>query len=224
MRGVEALARWSDSERGSVSPEMFVSIAEDGGMIDTLSDWALGEACRQLALWRMQGPSVPSISVNLSPTNFQNAALPDIIRRALDDNGLVPGDLTLEMTESVMLDKRPETMATLTALFDMGVRLSMDDFATGYSSLGYLRRLPVSELKLDRSFVMGLETDEAARTLSSAIIRIGDALGLSVVAEGADTAAQRDFLLEQGCLIAQGYFFARPMAADNLTEWARARH
>ncbi len=224
MRGVEALARWSDPKRGNVSPEVFVSIAEDGGMIDTLGDWALGEACRQLASWRAQGLNVPSISVNLSPTNFQNAALPDVIRETLDVNGLVPTDLTLEMTESVMLGKRPEAMRTLTSLFDMGVRLSMDDFGTGYSSLGYLRRLPVSELKLDRSFVMGLESDQAARTLSSAIIRIGESLGLSVVAEGVETAAQRDFLLEQGCTIAQGYFFARPMTADNLTEWARARH
>lgn len=221
LRGVEALARWSDPERGSVSPEIFVSIAEDGGMIDALSNWALGEACRQLALWRSQGLDVPSISVNLSPTNFQNAGLPETIRRILAANGLSPGDLTLEMTESVMLVKRPETMATLTALFDMGVRLSMDDFGTGYSSLGYLRRLPVSELKLDRSFVMGLETDEAARTLSSAIIRIGESLRLSVVAEGVETAAQRDFLLEQGCLVAQGYFFARPMAADQLAQWVQ---
>ena len=224
VHGVEALARWFDPQRGSVSPEIFVSIAEDGGMIDTLGDWALGEACRQLAAWRMQGLNVPSISVNLSPTNFQNAALPDTIREKLDLNGLAPADLTLEMTESVMLGKRPETMSTLTALFDMGVRLSMDDFGTGYSSLGYLRRLPVSELKLDRSFVMGLESDEAARTLSSAIIRIGESLGLSVVAEGVETAAQRDFLVEQGCQIAQGYFFARPMTAENLTQWARGRH
>ncbi|RYF52283.1 MAG: GGDEF and EAL domain-containing protein [Comamonadaceae bacterium] len=223
LRGVEALARWHDPQRGVISPDVFVSIAEDGGMIDQLGEWALLEGCSQLAKWRAQGLAVPSVSVNLSPTNFQNVELPEIIGRTLALHGLVPADLTLEMTESVMMGKRAETMHTLTALFDMGVRLSMDDFGTGYSSLGHLRRIPVSELKLDRSFVTGLENDDASRTLASAIIRIGDSLGMSVVAEGVETAAQRDFLLEQGCLIAQGYFFSRPLTAENFGTWLRAR-
>lgn len=223
LHGVEALARWHDAQRGVIPPDQFVSIAENAGMIDRLGEWALKEGCRQLAAWRAQGLTVPSMSVNLSPTNFQNVGLPDIIAQTLAENGLVPADLTLEMTESVMMGKRTETMLTLTALFDMGVRLSMDDFGTGYSSLGHLRRVPVKELKLDRSFVAELESEVASRTLASAIIRIGESLGMSVIAEGVETAAQRDFLRDQGCMVAQGYFFSRPLSADDFTTWLRAR-
>lgn len=221
LHGVEALARWHHPERGDIPPGVFVPIAEDADMIQQLGEWALRDACQQLARWRADGLAVPSISVNLSPTNFQHVNLPDQIEQILSLNGLLPDDLTLEMTESVLLGKQAETMRTLSALFDLGVRLSMDDFGTGYSSLGHLRRLPVSELKLDRSFVMGLEHDIASRTLSSAIIRIGDSLGLSVVAEGVETAAQRDFLVREGCLAAQGYFYAKPMSAENFALWRR---
>jgi len=221
LHGVEALARWHHPERGDIAPGVFVPIAEDADMIQQLGEWALKDACQQLARWRADGLTVPSISVNLSPTNFQHVNLPDQIERILSANGLLPDDLTLEMTESVLLGKQAETMRTLSALFDLGVRLSMDDFGTGYSSLGHLRRLPVSELKLDRSFVMGLEHDTASRTLSSAIIRIADSLGLSVVAEGVETAAQRDFLIGEGCLAAQGYFYAKPMSAEHFAMWRR---
>jgi EAL domain-containing protein (putative c-di-GMP-specific phosphodiesterase class I) len=142
-----------------------------------------GRACRQLSQWRAKG-SVPAVSVNLSPSSFHNLDLPRMIADTLDRNDLAPQDLTLELTESILLDTNPSTMKTINEVHAHGVRLSMDDFGTGYSSLSYLRRLPVSELKLDRSFVADLEHDEAARALSSAILGIGKSLHLTVVAEG----------------------------------------
>ena len=219
LHGVEALARWPHPTRGLISPAIFIPLAEDAGLINLLGQWALREACWQLAAWRAQGIAVPSISVNLSPTNFQQRDLPRFIQSVLQEFSLQPNDLTLEMTESVLLDKQAETLLTLQALDEMGVKLSMDDFGTGYSSLGYLRRLPVSELKLDRSFVIGLEHDKASRTLASAIIRIGESMELTVVAEGVETTGQRDFLLDQGCRIAQGYLYAKPVSGTDFGLW-----
>ena len=154
---------------------------------------------------------VPAVSVNLSPSSFHNLDLPRMIADTLDRNDLVPQDLTLELTESILLDTNPSTMKTINEVHAHGVRLSMDDFGTGYSSLSYLRRLPVSELKLDRSFVADLEHDEAARALSSAILGIGKSLHLTVVAEGVETQAQLDWLHRHHCDQVQGYLLARPM-------------
>ena len=170
--GVEALARWTHPTRGNLSPDVFVPIAEDSGLIQVMGEWALREACRQLAHWRAQGLAVPSISVNLSPTNFQHPELPGLIQETLAQHGLAPADLTLEMTESVMMEKQTETIRILSTLDTMGVRLSMDDFGTGYSSLGHLRRLPVTELKLDRSFVVGLETVSYTHLTLPTILRV----------------------------------------------------
>ena len=162
------------------------------------------------------------MSVNLSPTSFHNLDLPRMIADTLEHNALKPQDLTLEITESLLLDTNPGTMRTLQAVHSQGVRLSMDDFGTGYSSLSYLRRLPVSELKLDRSFVADLENDEAAQALSNAILGIGRSLHLTVVAEGVETAAQNTILREQGYPVAQGYLFSRPLPAADLEQWLQA--
>ena len=187
LYGVEALARWRHPTLGEISPARFVPLAEECGLIGDLGDWALREACSQLATWRHNGLRVPSVSVNLSATNFHNLNLPRMIAATLAEFGLAPGDLMLEITEGVVLDATAGTLRTIAELHRLGVRLSMDDFGTGYSSLGHLRRLIVDELKLDRSFVQGLESDDAARALTSAVIRIGESLSLPVVAEGSRT-------------------------------------
>ena len=174
LYGVEALARWRHPTLGEISPARFVPLAEECGLIGDLGDWALREACSQLATWRHNGLRVPSVSVNLSATNFHNLNLPRMIAATLAEFGLAPGDLMLEITEGVVLDATAGTLRTIAELHRLGVRLSMDDFGTGYSSLGHLRRLIVDELKLDRSFVQGLESDDAARALTSAVIRIGE--------------------------------------------------
>jgi len=219
LHGVEALARWHHPQLGEVSPARFVPLAEECGLIVELGHWALREACGHLADWRRRGLAIPTVSVNLSPKNFHHIGLPRLIADILQQHGLQPGDLTLEMTESVLMDGSPETLATITALHQQGIRLSIDDFGTGYSSLGYLHRLPVDELKLDKRFVHDLDSDEASRALTQAIVRIGESLRLTVVAEGVETAAQQQFLTESGCQVVQGFLFARPMPVDALEGW-----
>ncbi|WYX27992.1 EAL domain-containing protein [Achromobacter denitrificans] len=221
LYGVEALARWRHPTLGDISPARFVPLAEECGLIGDLGDWALREACSQLAVWRGKGLRVPSVSVNLSATNFHNLNLPRLIEAILAEFGLAPADLMLEITEGVVLDATAGTLRTIAELHRLGVRLSMDDFGTGYSSLGHLRRLIVDELKLDRSFVQGLESDDAARALTSAVIRIGESLSLPVVAEGVENEEQRRFLIEQGCAAGQGFLFSPPLPADDLEEWLR---
>lgn len=223
LYGVEALARWSHPQLGEISPLRFIPLAEECGLIADLGSWALAEACHQLARWRAQGLVIPSVAVNLSLSNFHSLDLPQIIAQTLSDNGLVPADLTLELTESILLDSNPRTMNIIEQVHAQGIRLSMDDFGTGYSSLSYLRRLPISELKLDRSFVADLETDEAARALSRAILGIGHSLGLTVVAEGVETAGQSAMLREQGYPVAQGYLFSPPLAPQDLQKWLMAK-
>ncbi|KRC84872.1 diguanylate cyclase [Achromobacter sp. Root83] len=223
LYGVEALARWRHPTLGDISPARFVPLAEECGLIGDLGDWALREACSQLAVWRNNGLRVPSVSVNLSATNFHNLNLPRMIAATLAEFGLAPADLMLEITEGVVLDATAGTLRTIAELHRLGVRLSMDDFGTGYSSLGHLRRLIVDELKLDRSFVQGLESDDAARALTSAVIRIGESLSLPVVAEGVENEEQRRFLIEQGCAAGQGFLFSPPLPAGDLEEWLRGR-
>lgn len=223
LYGVEALARWRHPTQGDISPARFVPLAEECGLIGDLGDWAVHEACSQLAVWRAKGLRVPSVSVNLSATNFHNLNLPRLIEATLAEFGLAAADLMLEITEGVVLDATAGTLRTIAELHRLGVRLSMDDFGTGYSSLGHLRRLIVDELKLDRSFVQGLESDDAARALTSAVIRIGESLSLPVVAEGVENEEQRRFLIEQGCAAGQGFLFSPPLPAADLEEWLRGR-
>ena len=223
LYGVEALARWTHPQLGEVSPARFIPLAEECGLVAELGRWALREACRQLSEWRARGLKVPAVAVNLSPTSFHNLDLPRMIADTLRHHDLKPADLTLELTENILLDTNPSTMKTIDEVHAQGVRLSMDDFGTGYSSLSYLRRLPVSELKLDRSFVADIETDEAARALSNAILGIGRSLHLTVVAEGIETESQSVWLEEQGYPVAQGYLFSPPLAPEALAQWLEER-
>lgn len=221
LHGVEALARWRHNTLGDISPGRFIPLAEECGLIGILGQWALTQACRQLKEWRSHGLNVPSVSVNMSPSNFHNLDLPGMIADTLECNGLKPSDLILELTENILLDTNPRTMQTIETLHAQGILLSMDDFGSGYSSLSYLRTLPISELKLDRCFVADLETDAAARALSSAILGIGRSLSLVVVAEGVETEKQRETLREQGYPVAQGFLYSRPLPPDEFELWMR---
>ncbi|OLF53929.1 EAL domain-containing protein [Pseudomonas chlororaphis] len=222
--GVEALARWEHPCLGSISPTHFIALAEECGLINDLSQWVLREACEQLARWRRSGIGVPSMSINLSPLNFQNLNLAPLIARQLHASDLQPADLCVEVTEGVFLCDSPCTEQTIRDLHALGVRLAIDDFGTGYSSLGYLRRLPISELKLDKSFVDDLEHDASCRALSEAVIGIGKGLSLRVVAEGVEDGQQRDILRAQGYDVGQGYLFSMPLSARTFGQWFAGWH
>jgi len=223
LAGVEALARWHHGETGNVSPDQFIPLAEQCGLVVDLGYWALDEACGQLARWRAAGLRVPSVAVNLSPLNFHHHELPDVIAGILRRHRLAGSDLTVEITEGLVMESKPEIQATLAAVRGLGVRLSMDDFGTGYSSLGHLLNLPVDELKLDKSFVQGLDSHHAAATLVDAAIRIGQSIGLTLVAEGIEEESQRAFLCAHGCEIGQGYLFAMPMPPAAFETWLAER-
>ncbi len=223
LMGVEALLRWQHPHLGMVPPMRFVALAEECGLMGQLSEWVLNHACRQMAEWRRRLIPVPNVAVNLSVSNFRDASLPAQVAGMLQQYQLQPNDLTLEMTESVMLDDNPQVLATVHAVRALGVHLSLDDFGTGYSSLGNLHRLPIQELKLDRSFVQDLENSAVARALTTSVLRIGESLDLQVVAEGVETEDQRVFLAERGCSALQGYLFARPLPPQALETWLSDR-
>jgi diguanylate cyclase (GGDEF)-like protein len=217
--GVEALVRWNDPVLGDVPPDRFIALAEECGLIGAIDAWVLETACAQLAAWQREGVPVPNMSVNVSPLRFHSDDVPAHVRRLLSLHALKPSALMLEVTERVMLSDDERTREGLRTLHEMGVRLSVDDFGTGYSSLGYLKRLPVSELKLDKSFVNDLEHEASDRALAEAVIGIGQALGLQVVAEGVETPGQREWLARAGCTVAQGFLFTRALPADELVAW-----
>jgi len=223
LHGVEALARWTHPHFGEVEPSRFIPLAEETGLIDELGRWALAEACQQMARWRQAGVAVPHVAVNLSARNIHDEGLPAMVAQLLREHGLAASDLTLEMTESAMLDASFGVVATIEALRAMGVKLSLDDFGTGYSSLSYLHRLPMDELKLDQSFVRDLGASTAARALTNTILRIGDSLSLTVVAEGVELPAQAEFLACRGCAVLQGFLYGRPMPAEALERWIAER-
>lgn len=221
LHGVEALARWCHAQLGTVSPARFIPIAEECGLIGELGKWALEEACFQLSDWRKRGIDIPSISVNLSSTNFHDLDLPRFIADLLQRYALNPCDLILEITETVMMDANPSTTRTMHEIHAQGVRLAMDDFGTGYSSLGHLRNLPVSELKLDQSFVHDMNRDETVLALTQAVIRIGESLNLTVVAEGVEDRQQYDLLKQQGCDAIQGHLISPPILASDFERWLK---
>ena len=221
LYGAETLCRWRDDEAGDIPPGRFIPLAEESGLIAQLSDWALEEACRQLGLWRRQGLPVPRISVNLSPSNFREAGLMEKLLQRLDEHGLVASDIILELTENVLLDNDPATMALLKKAHGLGFRLALDDFGTGYSSLSYLRELPISEIKLDQFFVYDLHTDELSQRLSQAVLCIGESLGLTVIAEGIENFEQYALLKQQRYHVAQGFLLSAPVPPAEFENWLR---
>ncbi len=211
--GGEALLRWQDPQLGLVTPDAFIGLAEDTGLIIPLGEWALAEACRTVARWEQVGLLPPdfTMAVNLSARQVAQTDLARRVRQVIEGNGSVASRLCLEITETVLMeDSSVEIMRDLKAL---GVRLSIDDFGTGYSSLGYLKRFPVDSVKVDRSFVDGLGTEGEDSAIVAAVVSLGHALGLSVVAEGVETSGQLRALVELGCDRAQGYWFSGPRNA-----------
>jgi diguanylate cyclase (GGDEF)-like protein/PAS domain S-box-containing protein len=214
--GAEALLRWQHPEHGFVPPGQFIPLAEESSLILPLSRWVLAEACRQAAAWQRRYPDAPPITVgvNLSVRQFQHPALVDEVAAVLRETGLDPHCLSLEITESMMMETAEGTSVILRRLKELGVKLAIDDFGTGYSSLGYLKRFPVDMLKIDRTFVAGLGRDPEDSAIVHAVIRLAHTLGLEVTAEGIETADQADNLRATGCELGQGYLFARPLPAD----------
>jgi len=218
--GVEALVRWEDPERGLVPPGQFIPMAEESGMILRIGNWVLREACRQAASWRAElGDDAPlPVNVNLAARQLAQEDLPETVAHALSEAGLEPRHLSLEITETALLEC-PETPArTLAALRELGVRVLLDDFGTGYSSLSYLRQFPVDVLKIDRSFIAELGDGPEASAIVEAIVGMGHALGLEVLAEGIETEDQAREVTRLGCDLGQGYLFARPAPADAMPD------
>jgi diguanylate cyclase (GGDEF)-like protein len=223
IRGVEALLRWQHPQRGAIAPSVFIPIAERFGLINELGNWVIDEACRQMHEWQQSGLRM-RVAINLSVHQLrQNEDLLGRIEAALRRHAIAADRLLCEITESVAMEDIRTTQRAFDGLGRLGVFLSIDDFGTGYSSLSYLRQLPARQLKIDRSFIQDLAVSADARAVVDAVIRLAHALSLSVVAEGVETPAQRDILLELGCDELQGYLFAEPMPAAALLDWAAGR-
>jgi len=214
LLGAEALLRWNHPVQGQLMPDQFIALAEKTGAILPIGAWVLDEACRQLAVWHAMGRTAWSMAVNLSALQFCQAGMVDLVAKALARHGVPPGCLTLEITESTAMRDVEASLAILTQLDGLGVRIAIDDFGTGYSSLLHLKRIPASELKIDRGFVRDLAEDSEDAAIVSAIVALGRTLKLQVVAEGVETAAQRTFLADLGCDTLQGYLLGRPMPAS----------
>jgi diguanylate cyclase (GGDEF)-like protein len=213
----EALVRWPHLRRGMVMPDQFIPLAEEVGLIDALGAWVLAHACNIAAAW----PTHIGVAVNLSPLQLKGGRLIDVVREALAASGLAPRRLELEITESVPLDDNSISLATLHALRGLGVRVSIDDFGAGFSSVSYLRRFPFDKIKIDRSFVRDVATDRSARAIVQAMATLGQSLGMAVTAEGVESAEQMHAVRELGCTQAQGYLISTPRPAAELAAMIR---
>lgn len=221
LYGFEALARWSDPVHGHVPPNRFIPLAEETGEIENIGRWVVREACRQLAEWRTMSLTIPTLSVNLSALHFRSNQLPDQVSEAMVEFA-IPGDqLTVEITESMMMEQDEEILRRIETLRNMGVGLSIDDFGTGFSGLSRLVSLPVTELKIDKTFVDRCQTEKRIQSLLEAIIRIGQSLNLMVIAEGVETKEQFELLRSMNCPVIQGYYFSRPIPADEIADWMK---
>jgi EAL domain-containing protein (putative c-di-GMP-specific phosphodiesterase class I) len=214
IAGFEALARWRHPEKGDISPADFIAEAEAAGLIAALDSHVLRTACREAASWR----NPLSISVNVSPLEFLIGDLPDRVEAVLKETGLDPERLELEITESIMVSDAEKALATLGRLRALGIGIALDDFGTGYSSLSYLHRFPLTTLKIDRSFVAKLGETLESVAITRAVIQLGHALGIRVVAEGVETPEQLDFLIQEDCDLTQGYLLGRPLQAQDYAE------
>jgi EAL domain-containing protein (putative c-di-GMP-specific phosphodiesterase class I) len=218
MIGIEALLRWDHPVHGSVSPSRFIPLAEECGLITPLGEWVLATACRQTKTWQDKYKRKLDISVNLSSQQFFSSDVASVVLETIYDIGLTPNSLHLELTETILMNDVKETIVTLNKLRDAGVSLAMDDFGKGYSSLSYLKQLPLDTLKIDKSFVMDLENNRDDAAICAAIIAMAHNLDLKVIAEGVETKEQLKFLQEQGCDQVQGFLISKPLSAEKLEE------
>ncbi len=219
---VEALVRWQHPEKGLISPAAFIPMAEETSLILPLGEWVLRMACRQLKLWRAQGLTSLRMAVNLSAVQFRQAQLPSLVQEILEETGINPSDLELEITESITLENIDKGIETMNKLDQLGVRFAVDDFGIGFSSLGYLRQFPIHTLKVDQSFIKDLATNADDAAITAAIIAMAHNLNLDVIAEGVESEAHLDFLREHQCHKVQGYYFSRPLPAEDLEKYLSA--
>ncbi|MCU7864789.1 MAG: EAL domain-containing protein, partial [Candidatus Thiodiazotropha sp. (ex Lucinoma borealis)] len=216
---VEALLRWNHPRRGLVSPTVFIPLAEDSGLIGPIGEWVIKGACEQLSQWHKSGYPDLKLAVNLSSRQRELGLEASYLKQVLDDNRLSPSALNLEMTESLLMRDTDEAITWLSSFKALGVNLSVDDFGTGYSSLSYLKRFPVDVLKIDRSFVSDLPSNSDDASLVKTIVAMAGSLNLELIAEGVETEEQADFLVGIGCYNLQGFYYAKPMTAANMTSW-----
>ena len=212
IEGYEALMRWPHPDRGEISPEVFIPLAEEIGMIDTIGHFVLNTACNEAMNW----PDHLRISVNVSPLQFRNGNILNVVLRALGASGLSPERLEIEITEAVLMDKGTQTSSIIRQLRSFGIGISMDDFGTGYSSLRYLLSYPFTKIKIDKSFILNLEEEQNSRAIIRAIIGLGKSLGLMVTAEGIEHEDVRDYLRQEGCAQGQGYLFGKAEPAASI--------
>ncbi|MGO9330051.1 MAG: putative bifunctional diguanylate cyclase/phosphodiesterase, partial [Steroidobacteraceae bacterium] len=221
VRSAEALIRWMHPTRGIISPTDFIPLAEDCGLIGTIGEWVIREACRQARVWQDDGVPSLRVSVNLSASQFRDSGLVDSIRRALADADLEARYLEVELTESAVMSDPEQSIAVLEQLSAMGVLVSVDDFGTGYSSMSYLRRFPIDKLKIDRVFINEIVNRPEDASIVRAIVSLAHSLSLKVVAEGVETSGQLEFLNAAGCDEYQGYHFSRPLPAADFERLIR---
>jgi diguanylate cyclase (GGDEF)-like protein len=216
IQGVEALVRWIDTEKGLIPPNDFIPLAEDTGLIVNIGEWVLKEACTQIKTWHDSVKTPISMAVNISIKQFDDPRFFSILKKIIDRSGINPQLLTLELTESLLMQDVENKIKLMKKIKDTGVKLSIDDFGTGYSSLSYLRKLPVDELKIDRSFIMDIPENADSRAIASSVIYISHSLGLTTIAEGVETREQLRFLQQELCNQYQGFLFSKPVPADEL--------
>ncbi|MDN3922922.1 bifunctional diguanylate cyclase/phosphodiesterase [Roseateles violae] len=219
LSGYEALLRWRHPLHGNVPPDVFISLAEESGLIVSIGEWVLREACAQAARWRAAGAADLTMAVNVSPHQLRHAGFAACVQQVLLETGWPARQLELEITETALMEDPREVAVLLHRINALGVRFAIDDFGTGYSSLAYLKTFPLHRLKVDRSFVQGLQVEGSDRVIAASIIALAHALGLEVTAEGVETADQRDFLREQRCDELQGYLFSAPISAAQCEAW-----
>ncbi|WP_430471956.1 putative bifunctional diguanylate cyclase/phosphodiesterase [Thalassospira lucentensis] len=221
--GAEALVRWHHPDRGLIMPGEFISVAEECGLINRLGAWVLEKACKQTQIWRDTTLPGLRIAVNLSPAQFQDAELVSSVTRIVKDTAMPEGTLELEITESILMNNPEKAVSTLKELKALGVMIAIDDFGTGYSSLNYLKRFPVSSIKIDQSFVNDIHVDVDDKAIVDAVIGLGHSLNLEVVAEGVEEVEQLNYLREKGCDFIQGYLYSKPLPADTFVTWVTER-
>jgi EAL domain-containing protein (putative c-di-GMP-specific phosphodiesterase class I) len=215
---VEALLRWESPELGNVPPSEFIPVAEDSGIINDLGEWVMRKACVQAKEWMDAGMQNFRVSVNLSSIQFKRASLLNMIKRALEDSGLPASLLEVELTESAIMNDIDQNITRLNQIRHLGVAIALDDFGTGYSSLSYLKRFPINTLKIDRSFIITIDTDPEDAAIVEAIITLANTLKLTVIAEGVETHGQLKALNRFHCDIIQGFYFSKPVPAEHITE------
>ena len=216
VTGVEALIRWCHPQQGYISPAIFIPLAERTGQIISVGQWVLEKACLDIAEWNKTHNSQITVSVNISPLQFRRAGFLQVLEHALELSQLPPELLKIEITEGVIINVTDRTIEILKAVRALGVQVAIDDFGTGYSSLSYLRRLPINQIKLDRSFIEELTLDGQDAAIVQSIIHLAHQLDLEVVAEGVETLSQASLLYQQGCDLLQGFFYAKPAPLTEL--------